>query len=85
LLLDRGADHRALPRKLPMTGKCVGQAGSAMLTLIESTVTVTITHSDSEASASVAATTSFSRDEATGAERALKPTTPGDRIMADFL
>ena len=55
--------------------------GIAMETLIESTVRVTITHSDNEQIASEAATASFRRDEATGAERPLKPVAPGDRIM----
>ena len=59
--------------------------GIAMLTLIESTVRATIRHSDSEPIASEAATASISRDEATGAERPLKPTAPGDRIMAGIL
>jgi hypothetical protein len=56
-----------------------------MLTLIDSTVRATIRHSDSEPIASEAATASISRDEATGAERPLKPTAPGDRIMAGIL
>ena len=56
--------------------------GIAMLTLIESTVRATIRHSDSEPIASEAATASISRDEATGAERPLKPAAPGDRVMA---
>jgi hypothetical protein len=56
--------------------------GIAMLTLIESTVRVTIRQSDSEPIANEAATASISRDEATGAERQLKPAAPGDRIMA---
>ena len=56
--------------------------GIAMETLIESTVRVTIAHSDNEQIASEAATASFRRDdEATGAERPLKPVAPGDRIM----
>jgi hypothetical protein len=60
-----------------------GQTGSgiAMETLIESTVRVTIRHSDREPIASEAATAVLSREEATGAERPLKPTRPGDRIM----
>jgi hypothetical protein len=56
--------------------------GIAMVTLIESMVRVTIRHSDSEPIASEAATVRISRDEATGAERPLKPVAPGDRIMA---
>jgi hypothetical protein len=56
--------------------------GIAMLTLIESTVRATIRHSDSEPIASEAATASIKRDEATGAERPLKPAAPGDRVMA---
>jgi hypothetical protein len=56
--------------------------GIAMLTLIENTVRATIRHSDSEPIASEAATASISRDEATGAERPLKPAAPGDRVMA---
>ena len=56
--------------------------GIAMLTLIENTVRATIRHSDSEPIASEAATASISRDEATGAERPLKPAAPGDRFMA---
>ena len=57
------------------------KAGIATETRIESTVRVTIRHSDSEPIASDAATASISRDEATGAERPLKPAAPGDRIM----
>ena len=57
--------------------------GIAMETLIESTVRVTIRHSDSEPIASVAATASFSRDDATGAERPLKPAAPCDHVMAE--
>jgi hypothetical protein len=57
------------------------KAGIATETWIESTVSVTIRHSDSEPIASDAATASISRDEATGAERPLKPAAPGDRIM----
>ena len=56
--------------------------GIAMLTLIESTVRATIRQSDSEPIASEAATASIKRDEATGAERPLKPAAPGDRVMA---
>ena len=59
--------------------------GIAIETLIESTVRVTIRQSDNEPIASVAATASFNRDEATGAQRPLKPTAPGDRIMAGIL
>jgi hypothetical protein len=87
-LPDRGADHRALPYKncqyLENISDYAG-IGIAMLTLIESTVRATITHSDSEPKASVAATASFSLDEATGAGRPLKPEAPGDRIMAEIL
>ncbi|MGZ3297035.1 MAG: hypothetical protein ACXU9D_27655, partial [Xanthobacteraceae bacterium] len=54
----------------------------AIETLIESTVRVTIRHSDSAPIASEAATASVSRDDATGAERLLKPAAPGDRFMA---
>jgi hypothetical protein len=63
-----------------------GQAGIgiAMVTLIESTVRVTIRHSDNAPIASVAATASFRRDEATGAERPLKPQAPDDRIMIRY-
>jgi hypothetical protein len=57
------------------------KAGIATETWIESTVRATIRHSDSEPIASDAATASISRDEATGAERPLKPAAPGDRIM----
>ena len=56
-----------------------------MLNLSENTVSVTIRHSDSEPIASEAATTSCSRDEATGAERPSKPAAPGDRLMVKFL
>jgi hypothetical protein len=56
--------------------------GIATLTLIESTVRATIRHSDSEPIASEAATASIRRDDATGAERLLKPAAPGDRVMA---
>jgi hypothetical protein len=56
-----------------------------MLTLIDSTASATITHSDSEPIASEAATASVSLDEATGAERPLKPKAPGDRVMAEIL
>src|ERR1035437_6361639 len=59
--------------------------GIAMETLIESAVRVTIRHSDSEPIASEAATASASRDEATGAERPLKPPVPGNRIIAKIL
>jgi hypothetical protein len=87
--LDRGANHRAFfAQELPMVRKKIfGYAGTgiAMLTLIDSTVRLTITHSDSEQIASVAATASVSLDEATGAERPLKPKAPGDRIMAGIL
>jgi hypothetical protein len=57
----------------------------AMLTLIENTVRVTIRQSDSAPIASEAATASCNREEATGAERPLKPAAPDDRIMAEFL
>jgi hypothetical protein len=57
----------------------------AMATLIESTVRVTTRHSDSEPIASEAATASFNRDDATGAEGLSKPVAPGDRIMAEIL
>src|SRR5229473_8355375 len=56
-----------------------------METLIENTVRVTIRHSDSEPIARVAATASVNREQATGAERPLKPQAPCDRIMAEFL
>ena len=59
--------------------------GIAMLTLIENTVRATMRHSDSEPIASDAATASISRDEATGAERPLKPAAPGNRVMAGIL
>src|ERR1700683_2291101 len=52
-----------------------------METLVASTVSVRMTHNDSEPIASEAATAFLSRDEATGAERPLKPAAPGDRIM----
>ena len=55
--------------------------GIAIATLIESTVRVTIRHSESEPIAREVATACVSRDEATGAERPLKPAAPGDRIM----
>src|SRR5476651_1703125 len=63
-----------------------GQAGIgiAMETLIESTVRVTIRHSESAPIASVAATASFRRDEATGAERPLKPQAPDDPFMVRY-
>ena len=51
-------------------------------TVIETTVRVTIRHSDNAPIASEAATAPVSRDEATGAELALKPAAPGDRFMA---
>ena len=57
----------------------------AMLTLIENTVRVTIKQSESAPIASAAATASCNREEATGAERPLKPIAPDDRIMAEFL
>jgi hypothetical protein len=56
--------------------------GIAMLTLIDSTVRATIRHNDNEPIASEAATASINRDDATGAVRPLKPTAPGDRVMA---
>ncbi len=56
--------------------------GIAIETLIENTVRVTITKSDNAPIASVAATASVSRDDAAGAERALKPAPPGDHFMA---
>ena len=56
----------------------------AIETLIDSTVRVTIRHSDNEPIASVAATASVSRDEATGAERPLKPQAPDDRFMVRY-
>jgi hypothetical protein len=55
--------------------------GSAMVTLIESTVSVTTRHSDSAPIASEAAMALVSREEATGAGRLMKPAVPGDRIM----
>jgi hypothetical protein len=94
------ADHRALSRKNAKGSENKGSEnrrpekmsiydgiGIAMLTPIESTVRVTISHSDNEPIASEAATTSISRDEATGAELAFrsKPAAPGDRIMAEIL
>ena len=82
------ADHRALSRKIAnglwkITLIYTG-IGIAMETLIESTVRVTIRHSDNPPIASEAATAWVSPDEATGAERLLKPAAPGDRIMAGF-
>jgi hypothetical protein len=59
--------------------------GIAIDTLIENTVRVTIRHSDNPLIASEAATAWVSRDDATGAQRPLKPTAPGDRIMAGIL
>jgi hypothetical protein len=53
--------------------------------LIDNTVRVTIRQSDSAPIASDAATALCNRGEATGAERALKPIAPGDRIMAEVL
>ena len=86
---DRDADRRALPRwgGDGLFGRISRYAGIgiAMLTLIDSKVRATIRHSDSEPIASVAATASISRDDATGAERPLKPAAPGDRIMAGIL
>src|SRR6266436_1514731 len=67
--------------------KCFGgQAGIgiAMATLVENTVRVTTRHTDNAPIASVAATASFRRDEATGAERPLKPQAPDDRIMVRY-
>jgi hypothetical protein len=84
IVADRDADHRALSyRKMANARKMVGYAGIgiAMETLIESTVRETIRHSDNAPIASEAATALVSRDEATGAERPLKPAAPGDRIM----
>jgi hypothetical protein len=85
-LSDRDIDCRALPRKKMAIGleeiSRYAGIGIAMLTLIENTVRATIRHSDSEPIASEAATASISRDEATGAERPLKPAAPGDRVMA---
>jgi hypothetical protein len=54
----------------------------AIESLIESNVSVTTRQSESEPIASVAATASVNRDDATGAERRLKPTPPVDGVMA---
>jgi hypothetical protein len=81
-LSDRESDRRA---NADGFGKIYAGIGIAMLTLIDSTVRATIRHSDNEPIASEAATASISRDEATGAERPLKPTALGDRIMAGIL
>jgi hypothetical protein len=87
-LPGRGADHRALvAQNREWPGNIVGRyagIGIAMETLIENTVRVTIRHSDSEPIASVAATASVNREQATGAERPLKPQAPCDRIMAEI-
>jgi hypothetical protein len=55
-----------------------------MATLIESTVRVTTRHTENAPIASVAATASFRRVDATGAERPLKPQAPDDRIMVRY-
>jgi hypothetical protein len=55
--------------------------GSAMDTLIESTVSVTTRQSDSAPIASEAAMALVSREDATGTGRLMKPAVPGDRIM----
>jgi hypothetical protein len=57
-------------------------SGSAMLTLIDSTVSATIRQSESEPIASEAATALVNRDEATDAAWPSKPAARGDRIMA---
>ena len=80
----RDANHRVLSRKIANgleNNFDYAGIGIAMETLIESTVRVTIRHSDNEPIASEAATVRVSRDEATGAERALKPAALGDRVM----
>ncbi len=85
---DRDMDRRAAAQNWRLVfGRISRYAGIgiAMLTLIDSTVRATIRHNDSEPIASEAATASISRDEATGAERPLKPAAPGDRIMAGIL
>lgn len=75
---------RVVAQNCEWPGKIFDYAGSgrAIETLIESTVRVTIRHSDNAPIASEAATASVSRDDATGAERPLKPAAPGDRFMA---
>jgi hypothetical protein len=55
--------------------------GIAIETPIESTVRVTIRQTDSEPIASEVATACVNRDEATGAERPLKPAAQGERII----
>jgi hypothetical protein len=57
--------------------------GSAMVTLVESTVRATIKHNESAPTASDAATAWVNVDEAIGA--APKPAATGDRIIAEFL
>jgi hypothetical protein len=87
LITARWSRKIANGRKI-MTWKGSGRyagIGIAIDTLIENIVRVTIRHSDSEPIASVAATASFSREEATGVERPLKPVAPGVRIMTGIL
>jgi hypothetical protein len=88
VLRSRCRSPRVVLQKLRLVWKIIlDQAGSgiAIETLIESTVRLTITHSDNAPIASAAATASASREDATGAERPLKPAPPGDRFMAEIL
>jgi hypothetical protein len=59
--------------------------GMAIESLIESNVSVTTRQSESEPIASVAATASVNRDDATVAERRLKPIAPVGGVMAGSL
>jgi hypothetical protein len=56
----------------------------AIESLIESNVSVMTRQSESEPIASVAATASVNRDDATGAERRLKPIAPVCGVMAGY-
>jgi hypothetical protein len=77
--------HRGLSRKIASGLEILDYAGSGMAieTLIDSIVRVTIRHNDNAPIARDAATACVSRDDASGAERPLKPAAPGDRFMAE--
>jgi hypothetical protein len=82
--VDRRKPCDGRPRGLPGDGQSGN--GIAMLILVDIAVRATIRQSDSEANASEAATAWISRGEATGAQRASKPTAVSDnRIMAFIL
>lgn len=76
---------RVVAQKSRVAWKILDYPGSGMAieTLIDSIVRVTIRHNDNAPIARDAATACVSRDDASGAERPLKPAAPGDRFMAE--